>query len=211
MKKIVLSLFAISLLSFNSCTSEPGNKEQVKTEKKSSRHYTLHPGKANMRWTAFKFTERAGVKGTFNNIQSKETVEGQGLSDALKGLEFDIPVSSINSQNEDRDNKLMNFFFGVMTNTQSITGTFGEFKGDDNGGNCNVIINMNGQSKSVNFEYIVEDHALGLNTMIDMNNWEGEFALQSINKKCEDLHKGADGKSIIWPEVKIEIVIPIGQ
>ncbi len=213
MKKIVFSFLTIGLLAFSSCTNEPSVKstDKEETTTKVAKHYTLLTGQTAMRWTAFKFTERLGVIGTFNKIMVKEKVEGDGLSAALMGLEFKIPVSEINSNNEDRDGKIINYFFGVMKETTAITGTFGEFNGDDTGGNCNVIINMNGQSKSVNFEYMVDERALGLSTLIDLNNWDGEFALQSINKKCEDLHKGTDGKSFIWPEVKLQISIPIAK
>mgnify|MGYP000207761855 CR=1 FL=1 len=213
MKKIVLSLLAFSFIGLYSCSNEPTTttKEKVETTTKTSRHYSLLPGKAGVRWTAFKFTERAGVTGTFDNIEAKEMVEGESLSDALKGLSYKIPVSSINSNNEDRDSKLTTFFFGVMNETPAITGTFGEFNGNDQFGTCNIIINMNGLSQSVDFEYKVNENNLSFLSMIDMNNWEGEFALNSINKKCEDLHKGKDGKSVIWPEVKLEMVIPFSK
>ncbi len=213
MKKIIFSLLAFSMLSFQSCSNEPGTKaiEKVESTTKHKSHISLKTAEGKMHWTAFKFTERVGVKGTFNTIEIKESVEGHTLSEALKGIGFKIPVNGVNSNNEDRDKKLQDYFFGVMKETATISGNFGEFKGDDKSGNCTIIINMNGLSKSVNFEYQLNENTLALKSLIDLNNWEGEFALNSINQKCEDLHKGKDGKSILWPEVKIEIEIPVSN
>lgn len=212
MKRLIFSILALSFIGFQACTSDPSTNTQNKETETSSpekhKHYAFDTEHTNVRWIAFKFTERAAVKGTFKKIKVQPTAEGHGLSDALKGVEFSIPVSSIFSENEDRDSKLKKFFFGVMKDTDAISGTIGEFKGDDMNGNCNIILNMNGVSKSINFEYMITNNELGLQTLIDMNAWDGEAALASINRKCKDLHKGTDGKSVIWPEVKLQISVP---
>ena len=40
---------------------------------------------------------------------------------------------------------------------------------------------------------------------MDLENWKAQAALDALNVVCFDLHKGVDGISKTWSEVKIEI------
>lgn len=40
---------------------------------------------------------------------------------------------------------------------------------------------------------------------MDLKNWKAQAAINTLNVVCFDLHKGEDGISKTWSEVKIEI------
>ena len=114
MKKITLLVFAIIIgLSTISC------KKEVKKDKDISQPttevgFSLDDSTAKIEWTAYKTTEKIAVKGEFTKISITNAKTSKNAFDLINGIEFSIPVSSIFSNNEDRDNKLKKFFFGVI-------------------------------------------------------------------------------------------------
>ncbi|PIX14178.1 MAG: hypothetical protein COZ74_03760, partial [Flavobacteriaceae bacterium CG_4_8_14_3_um_filter_31_8] len=64
---------------------------------------------------------------------------------------------------------------------------------------------MNGEVQNVPFTYTILDKTFNMQATIDVNKWNASAALASLNKVCEDLHKGADGVSVTWSEVALNI------
>ncbi len=64
-----------------------------------------------MSWTAYKTTEKIGVGGSFTEITLNDTKTGTSPEAILEGATFSIPVSSLFTDNDDRDSKLKEFFF----------------------------------------------------------------------------------------------------
>ena len=46
-----------------------------------------------------------------------------------------------------------------------------------------------------------------INASMDLNNWQAQVALESLNQACLELHRGADGVSKTWDEVIINAKI----
>jgi len=46
---------------------------------------------------------------------------------------------------------------------------------------------------------------LSLSGTIDLNSWNAQSSVDSLNVICHDLHIGADGVSKLWSEVDLEI------
>ena len=44
-----------------------------------------------------------------------------------------------------------------------------------------------------------------IDAVMDLDSWNAQNALISINKACKALHTGPDGVTKTWSEVKIEI------
>ena len=68
-----------------------------------------------------------------------------------------------------------------------------------------VEIKMNGVSQKVPFKYSIVDRVFNMKASMDVNNWNASKALASLNNVCLDLHRGADGISITWSEVTLNI------
>ena len=116
-------------------------------------------------------------------------------------MEFSIPVSSVFSKNEERDSKLKQFFFGVMANTELLSGTIvttSENKGT-------ATITMNGIKSSFPIDYMLSGQMITLSGILNLDDFNASSAIESLNKACFDLHKGADGISKTWTEVKIDV------
>jgi len=111
MKKILY--FALILASI-ACSSDQKTPEQKPKEVKKEQKIetiSITKEKIKVNWTAYKFTERAGVSGVFDEIIIKDKMYGTSIKDILHSLKFEIPVTSINSNNPERDQKLVNSFF----------------------------------------------------------------------------------------------------
>jgi len=195
-KNILLSLVLLFSLMISSCKTDTN-----KSSKSNKEHsYTIEPLTTKVSWTAYKTTDKVAVKGEFTKINATSK-SASTVKEALNNTEFSIPVSSIFSKNEARDSKLKQFFFGVMNNTELLSGTI-HLTSENKG---NVELKMNGVTKSFPVDYIISGQMATMSGTINLEDWNAQSAIESLNKACFDLHKGADGVSKTWNEVKIEV------
>ena len=99
----------------------------------------------------------------------------------------------------------MDSFFGSMSETDMISGKITSMKGNNEIGTALVSLKMNAIFYDQEVEYKIEGDQLTLMGTIDVGNWSGNDAIAALNKVCDDLHKGEDGVSKLWPTVDISI------
>lgn len=195
MKNVFYSiLFSVLLLSFQMC--------DTKTEENCN--YSYKADTTQLKWTAYKFTTRVGVSGTFGKIDSEGLATANSAGAIFQNMTFQIPVTKIDSKNADRDQKIVNSFFGSMKNTQKITGNIKSIDNKNNG-NALVTLNLNGISKDLSFKFQTSDSGEFLaSSDINLKEWDALPAVNALNKVCSELH-AQDGISKLWPDVKVEI------
>lgn len=203
MKKIITLLSVIAVAFQLSSCKEEAKKEVVKpvvTEKAFA--YSLKKAENAINFIAYKTTDKVPVKGMFKKITITKAGEGNSIKEAINGAEFKIPVNSIETNDSSRNFKIQKFFFNIMANTVSLTGKL-NITDDTNG---TVSFTMNAITKELPFTYTIVENAFIMKTTMDINNWNGQAAVTSLNDACKDLHKGADGVSKTWNEVTIEVI-----
>lgn len=197
MKKSVVLCMTLGLLIAAGCKQEKKQTEESKSD--SQAKISFVNDSTNVRFTAYKTTEKLPVGGTFQKINIDYT-PGATLEEALNGLTFSIPVSSLftNDATKTRDPKLLEFFFNVMADPELISGTItvGENQ------TCTVKLKMNGVTAELPMTYKVSSgHHVAFTGTMDLNKWNAQEALASLNKACYELHMGADKVSKTWDEV----------
>lgn len=199
MKKtvIILSLVVAIMVNFSACKSEV-KKDAEKTE---AAPFAIKYAKNDIKFTAYKTTAKVPVGGQFDKVEIVSGGTGNSVKEAINNTEFSIPVSSLMTKDSSRDYKIKKFFFGIMDNTALLSGKL-KITDDTNG---IAEIKMNGEMQSVPFSYTIVDKTFNMQATIDVNKWNASAALASLNKVCEDLHKGADGVSVTWSEVALNI------
>lgn len=162
--------------------------------------YSYKPETIKLEWTAYKFTEKTGVKATFKTI--KHTIQGapQSVADMVTKTSFDIDATSVDSGNPARDITLTEHFFKVMKNTK-ISGKVVSLKD----GVAKVDLTMNGVTKSVDFKVEANDTKVDATATIDILDFSMNASLKKINESCFELHKGKDGVSKTWSTVDLHI------
>ncbi len=161
-------------------------------------------------WKAFKTNEKIGVGGTFDTINVTSTT-ANSLKDLIKTIKFDIPTSSVNSNNPDRDKKIFEFFFGKMEGGNKISGQVKKVSGNENSGIITLFIMMNSVGNDVEMTYDFSRNILNMEGEINLGDFNGQEAVKSLNDKCHDLHTGKDGVSILWPDVKLTLTTTIDK
>lgn len=210
MKKIFFPIAIITTVFITSC----GNNNASKTEETTGNtcFYEFEDtNTVSLKWTAFKTSEKVGVSGTFNSIFVTGGEKSTKLPEILQEIKFSIQTNSTNTTNPDRDSKIVNSFFGAMLNTDLIIGQVKNVDGNNESGKCSFLITLNDIEKEVVFDYTVNENVVKLTGELDLNQFDGKTAIESLNKVCEDLHKGADGVSVLWPNVGIEIEVALSK
>lgn len=198
MKNIAL-IAVLVLLSITTISCKTDKKNQKNNTEKL---YSVEPLTTKVSWTAYKTTEKIGVEGQFTKVNFTNIKKSLTPREALNGTEFSIPISSLFTNNDERDSKLMKLFFGVMDNTEFLSGSL-ELTSDTEG---IATVKMNNISKSFPVEYTLSGQMASFTGILNVEDWNTQKALESLNIACFDLHKGADGVSKTWSEVKIDIV-----
>lgn len=199
--KNLLNFSIILLLIFStSCKKE---KEVTSEKTADTKNYIIDTNNSVINWTAYKTTEKIPVKGIFKEVTIINKTQAENPLEAINNLEFEIPVSSIFSNDSIRDYKLTTFFFGVMKNTLHLKGKISS-KADGSG---MVNLTMNGLSKDMPFTYEIHGENIEINAVMNLDNWQAQIAIDALNEVCNDKHKAVDGISKTWSEVALNIQI----
>ncbi len=165
--------------------------------------YTYDATDTKLEWTAYKFTKKVGVKGTFTGVRTVGTVPGRSPVEVFQKLEFSIPIASLDSKAPDRDQKIRSAFFGTMKATQELTGRVLRMSPD---GTATLSLSLNGQTREVPAKFrLSEDGLFSADLAIDVTEWGAGPSVAALNKICQALHTGEDGKSKLWPNVDISV------
>jgi polyisoprenoid-binding protein YceI len=206
MKKRI-AMIAMSGLLLAACGGEAdteneqtaGNEEGATVEETCT--YAYDPEETVLTWTAFKLTEKVGVSGSFDEINVTTNDGAEDMYAVLTGATFDIPVSSLNSNDEVRDPKIKKSFFGVMENTDRITGTVKSLSATSG----EVDITMNGVSKAYAGDVSVEGEEITFSTTLNILDFNGQESIDSLGVVCEAKHTGPDGVNKLWEDVELVV------
>ena len=202
MKKVILYSILLSVIIAVSCKEK---KAETSTNESDSPNYTIDLNNTVLNWTAYKTTDKIPVKGIFQEVKIINKKTATSVEGVLNGLEFEIPVSSIYSKDSIRDWKLKEYFFGVMKNTLKLTGKFHS----EGNGKGKISLSMNGLTKDLPFTTEVNGDEISVNATMDLDTWQAQVAIESLNVVCNDKHKAADGISKTWNEVAINAKIKV--
>lgn len=159
----------------------------------------LDENNVKVEWIAYKTTDKVPVTGTFNQVNVADLQEGNTPEEVLNGATFSIPVSSLFSNSDERDTKLKQLFFGVMKNTELISGKFNYADKDSK-----LSVTMNGVTREIPVQTVSAENTFSLKGIILLHEFETQEAMDSLNKACYELHMGGDGISKTWDEVSIK-------
>lgn len=195
--------FGLTALLLTACGGAEEGTEKVVEEVVVAEEcmYSYNPEETVLTWKAFKLTKRAAVSGTFDEINVTTAGESEDMFGALVGATFEIPINSLNSQDEVRDPKIKNSFFGVMNETEFITGSVDALS-DKEG---TVSIKMNGITIQYPGEVKVDEEYITLLTTINITDFDGQPSLDSLGVVCEAKHTGDDGVNKLWSDVEIAV------
>lgn len=203
MKRNITCIIIITHMLLLAACGPDSQKENNTEETDSSKEclLSLVDTSVSANWTAFKTTERIGVSGKFDIVSVSGTRKAKTVTEVLKGASFEIPVASVNSANPERDKKIFGHFFSNMSNTSLLAGKVLETGTEK----WKVGFLMNGVRDTLELDFQTAENSVTLTGVMELAKWNALASVDSLNQVCYDLHKGADGISKLWPDVKIEI------
>lgn len=174
-----------------------GGKNEQTDEKKDVTYSYSHENSV-MEWTAFKFESKAPVKGTFNKITITSVSEAADVKTLAESFGFTIPVNSIETQDESRNAKIIEFFFGTMS-TAELTGHILKLADD---GTAELEVTMNGITAVVKGKYEIADKNFSFKATMDIAKWNTNKAIDVLNAACKENHT-ENGVTKVWSEVDL--------
>ena len=197
MKKTVYIFASLALaVGLASCSGEVEETTEPDMEPESMAMYSFNEGTTELEWTSYKTSDKVPVAGGFNDIEFTASESGDP-KEVIESLTFMINTASVETNNEDRNGKIAEHFFGTI-NTETIKGDV-QSLGED--GKAVVAITMNGISFDVEGDYTLEGSDFSFTASIDVSSWNGVPGIEALNAVCSDLHTGEDGVSKLWSEV----------
>lgn len=103
----IVYAFVCSIFFYSCSSSTTTSDETSVSEEKCT--YTYLADSTSLKWTAYKFSNKTGVAGTFENIEVTKTQVADTRLGVFVGAEFAIETGSVNSGNVERDPKLIEF------------------------------------------------------------------------------------------------------
>ncbi len=167
--------------------------------------YEYDPSKTSLEWTAFKFTEKTGVKGKFDSIKVTGKQKDKSKFGAISSIQFQIDSSSVNSGVPDRDGKIKKFFFGSVKGNGKISGTFSEISTGETG-TAKLNLKFGNSKTSVPVNFVWKEDVVEVTGNVDVLALGLQSGLSKLNSECNDLHKGSDGVSKLWPTVDVKVI-----
>jgi hypothetical protein len=204
MKNVMFLPAALGLFLVSCAGNEPVTEESNAIQEC---YYAINENTIQVNWVAYKFTEKTPVEGTFNevNITGMQTLNS--LDALISGLSFEIPANTINSNNPERDGKIMNTFFGNLKDTDIIKGKVDSYSGSE----LTLALSLNGMTQKVTGKSTFENGIFSFKANLDLKAFGASAAVDALNKLCYDLHIGADGISKLWDEVEIRFQCTINE
>lgn len=192
-----LYIFAIFLVFFHS--SVYSNSKKCK--------FTYNPSDTKLEWTAYKFTEKSPVSGTFNEIRvTNHKKKSPSILSAMDKARFTISTQSIDSGVPDRDQKIRSYFFGSSGKAKILSGFFSiPPKSNPEKGKADLVLTFNGIRQTIPVDYSIQGNVLEVIGNLDVANFGMLPGIQKLNEVCHELHIGKDGVSKLWSEVSFRI------
>jgi hypothetical protein len=204
MKNLITWSAAFGLL-FTSCSGNEPVTEENNTIQEC--YYTINENTIQVNWVAYKFTDKTPVEGGFNEVNITGMKTLNSLESLISGLSFDIPVNTINSNNPERDGKILNTFFGNLNDTDVIKGSVAAYSGSE----LTLALSLNGMTHKVTGTSTFENGIFSFKANLDMKIFGASAAVDALNKLCYDLHIGPDGVSKLWEEVEIRFQCSVNE
>jgi len=201
MKKSTIKLFMLSAVIFfmTACQfNDQGSEDRSKAEQKCT--YIFSEDSTDIIWSAYKFNDRAAVKGSFDSVLISGGQKSEKALNSLNGIRFSINTASVNSNDKGRDKKISDIYFNAL-NTIYISGSIDSV--DQLMKRAVLSLTMNGIEIKRKVEFNVKDNVVELNANIDVKDWNGSEAVKALNKACEEKHTGKDKESVLWSDVDV--------
>ena len=167
--------------------------------------YTVKEAKPE--WTAYKYTEKSAVEGTFNTFTLSTPKTTDSFASSLEGLSIEIDASSVESKNPERNKTIAEKYFALFAPQSAIKGNVVSAKGDEEKGSIDINIDMNGMQKTYTFAYEQKEGTVVASSVMDMMDFQLQKPFDSIHESCKTLHTGTDGVAKTWTEVALRVVV----
>ncbi len=193
MKKFVFAGVLFTGILMSACSGE-GEKQSAE-----QCTYSYNHENSVLEWTAFKFTNKTGVKGTFNEVNISGISESEDPKKLIESMGFNIPTKTVETNDPDRNGKIAEFFFGTIS-TENLQGRVLKLHDD---GRADLEISMNGMTKPVSGTYTLDDVYFSFKATISVMDWDAVSGIDALNAQCVENHTGTDGVLKLWSEVDL--------
>ncbi|SMF12795.1 YceI family protein [Pseudobacteriovorax antillogorgiicola] len=159
-------------------------------------------------WTGFKFTSKAPVSGSFDEVYLEQGKKAKSVKSLMNSLKVKIASASINSNLPARDKKLAMFIFGPIKNSGWVHGRVKKFDGKM----ATIELDLNG--KKVALPFTVKQSSPSkyeLKGQMTFAQFGMMSSFKAIADACKDLHTGPDKVAKTWEIVDLKVDVAVNE
>ena len=170
----------------------------------SDKNYTIKKEMPSIKWTAYKFSNKTGVSGSFDKITYNQSLSKGTIKQLLEHSTFCIETASINSNLKLRDERNYTYFFSTIA-AKTIKGSFLEV--NNNKGKIDIAI---GNNSNINhFTYTIFPDKIQIHTIVNLKLWNALLGIIALNEICKNEHTSIVEVSKLWGDVTIIVEIAL--
>lgn len=151
-------------------------------------------------FTGYKFTEKAGVSGTFKEIKWSYNSQAKNLEQLLSSASAKIDSFSIEAGKKARNVNITNGLFKNWGG-RHIEASLQDIDLENN--KLNLVLKIGELTKTVAMNIQRENKTVKLTGTMDLLKLGFSDAFEKLSKICGPVHKGKDGVRKTWPTVDL--------
>jgi hypothetical protein len=165
-------------------------------------NYQLKGGSEKIEFTGFKFTEKTGVSGTFENFKIQTLGSAESIESLIENGSFWIDSFSLDAGKKARN---VNIAKGLLSNlgTKSFRGYVKSINPKAKSLQFSLVIGKD--IHDVPLKYEVKGNSFSAKGTIDLLALGYKKGFEALQKICNVWHKGSDGVSKTWSDVEIRV------
>ncbi len=154
-------------------------------------------------WTAYKFTSKVGVSGNLEQFKITPSQQDcHNIDDVLRGAKIQLTATTLYGDTAQQSITLRNMFFGKLK-SNIVTGEVLTVNSEKK--SAEISLTFNNVTRTMLCDYTTSKTRIEIMTTLNLEDFNAENCIDSLQTACGEYHKGDDGIMMTWLDVDVKV------